>query len=74
MAIIKENITFVGDRKYLRIYSDAGRYVVCNGELYEQAFAPVDTDRVYTEGDIIETEEMRNDYLHAYKIIMGVEE
>ena len=74
MAIIKEKVTLTGDREILHIYSDDNRYVVYNGDIFEHAYAPADSDRVYTEGEIIETEEMRNDYLHAYKIMMGVEE
>lgn len=73
MAIIKEKIT-KGDREFEIAYSDANRYIVYNGDLFERCIAPADSDREYTEGEIIETEEMRNDYLHAYKIMMGVEE
>ena len=74
MAIIREKIALSDNREILHIYSDDNRYVVYNGDIFEHAYAPADSDRVYTEGEIIETEEMRNDYLHAYKIMMGVEE
>lgn len=74
MAIIKEKVMMVGDREFEIAYSDANRYLIYNGELYERYVAPADSEREFIEGDIIETDETRNDYQHAYKILMGVEE
>lgn len=74
MAIIREKITLSDNREILHIYSDDNRYVVYNGDIFEHAYAPADSDRIYTEGDVIETEETKNEYLNAYKILMGVKE
>lgn len=56
--IIQEHFT-VNGIDYIRTYSDAGRYVV-GGEpygAYDEACDPAEFGRVYTEGDLIPTEE-----------------
>lgn len=50
--IITENVT-IRDRDFIRTYSDEGRYVVRDGVSYSEAIDPIDTGRVYTEGDIM---------------------
>ena len=39
--------------EYDYTYSDAGRYVVRDGVSYDEAYDPLNSGRVYTEGDII---------------------
>ncbi len=51
--IITEIVT-IGDKSYKKTYSDAERYVVRDGISYSEAIDPIDTDREYTEGDVIE--------------------
>lgn len=53
--IIKETF-YVGDRQFNRIYSDSNRYVVRDGVSYEEACDPVELNREYTEGDLIQQE------------------
>ena len=50
--IITENVT-IRDRKFIRTYSDEGRYVVRDGVSYSEAIDPIGTGRVYTEGEIM---------------------
>ena len=77
MAIIQEHF-LVGERDFIRTYSDAGRYIV-GGEpygKYTEACDPADAGRTYTEGDLIPVDpdaEMA-DKAEAYDILMGVTE
>ena len=50
--IIKEEM-MINNRKFIRTYSDEGRYVVRDGVSYEDAVDPADKNREYTEGDYI---------------------
>lgn len=50
--IVTENFK-VGERDFIRTYSDAGRYVVRDGVEYEEACDPAEFGRQYTEGDLI---------------------
>lgn len=52
MAIVKTTVELNGF-EYDYTYSDAGRYVVRDGVSYDEAYDPVGSGRVYTEGDII---------------------
>ena len=76
MAIVVENI-FIDGTEFTRTYSDVGRFVVRNGEVYEEAIDPVNSGRVYTEGDLIpsdESEEPESELqakAEAYDIIIG---
>ena len=38
-------------------YSDSGRYIVRDGASYEEAYDPLNSGRVYTEGDPIVSDE-----------------
>lgn len=67
MAIITENIQ-VGNKKYIKTYSDEDRYVVRDGVSYTMAIDPINTGRIYTEGDIIEPEIVADEIL---SILMG---
>ena len=53
--IITENIT-IRNRNFIRTTSDENRYVVRDGVSYSEAIDPVDSGRVYTEGDIMPEE------------------
>ena len=76
MAIVVENI-FIDGTEFTRTYSDVGLFVVRNGEVYEEAIDPVNSGRVYTEGDLIpsdESEEPESELqakAEAYDIIIG---
>ena len=55
--IVQEHF-LVGERDFIRTYSDAGRYVV-GGEPYgeyEEACDPAEFGRTYTEGELIPTD------------------
>ena len=77
MAIVTETYELNG-RQFVRTWSDEGRYVV--GGIPEAEYAeandPADAHRVYTEGDIIPTDENAEqaDKAEAYDILMGVSE
>lgn len=51
--MIKTETFYIGEQEFVRTYSDANRYVVRDGEEYEEACDPVGTDRTYTEGDLL---------------------
>ena len=51
-----ENFT-IGEKQFIRTYSDTGRYVVRDGISYEEACDPVKFGRTYIEGDVIPTTE-----------------
>ena len=50
--IVTENFK-VGERNFIRTYSDAGRYVVRDGIAYDEACDPAEYGRTYTEGDLM---------------------
>ena len=72
--IITEKVT-IRNRDFIRTYSDEGRYVVRDGVSYSEAIDPLDSGRVYTEGeeipeevtDMTEVEEKAA----AYDILVG---
>lgn len=77
--IVTEIVTINGNN-FIRTYSDDNRYVVRDGVSYSEAVDPIDTNRTYTEGDIMET---YDDHMQevdpeieekalAFDIIMGV--
>lgn len=51
--MIATEIITIRDKMYWRTYSTENRYVVRDGEAYTEAIDPIDSHRVYTEGDII---------------------
>ena len=53
--IVTETIT-IGGGTFTRTYSDAGRFVVRDGVSYSEAIDPVNSGRIYTEGEIIDEE------------------
>ena len=62
----------VGERDFIRTWSDENRYVVREGIEYSEACDPAELGRIYTEGDIMDTPE--DDYATAGRILMGVTE
>ena len=73
--MIKTEQYTINGVSFVRTYSDSGRYVVRDGEEYEEACDPAEFGRTYVEGRIIPIEEPEYDeYAEAGKILMGVEQ
>lgn len=53
--IITEKVT-IRNRDFIRTYSDSNRYVVRDGVSYSEAIDPLDSGRVYTEGEVMPEE------------------
>ena len=67
----------INNREFVRTYSDENRCIIRDGVSYHEAMDPIDTNRTYVEGDIIESIEPTMDLetgqkAIAYDIIMGV--
>ena len=74
--IVTENFK-VGEREFIRTYSNSGRYVVRDGASYSEACDPAEFGRTYTEGDLLPSEERESEIqakAEAYDILMGVSE
>lgn len=71
--IITETVTIDG-RKFIKNYSDENRYVVRDGIAYSEAIDPIGTNRVYSEGAHIPTEEYSELKAQAYDVLTGVSE
>ncbi len=74
--IVTENFK-VGDRDFIRTYSDLWRYVVRDGVEYSEACDPAEFERQYTEGNLIPFREPIDNIeakAEAYDILMGVNE
>lgn len=75
--IITERVT-IRNRDFIRTYSDVGRYVVRDGVSYSEAIDPLDSGRVYTEGEIMPEEVTDLSEVEAkakaYDILVGEEE
>lgn len=69
--IVQEHF-IVGDRDFIRTYSDANRYVVRDGVEYSEACDPADLGRTYTEGEIMPVDE--GEAQEILDIILGVDE
>lgn len=52
MAIIQEEY-YINERKFIKTYSDEGRYVVREGISYSEACDPAEFGRTYEEGDLM---------------------
>lgn len=64
--MIKTEIVTINELQLIYTYSDEGRYVVRDGISYEEAYDPIDSNRTYIEGDVIEdVEAAEEDYLEA---------
>lgn len=72
--IVTENFK-VGERDFIRTYSNSGRYVVRDGASYSEACDPAEFGRQYTEGELIPDEERDMSTVEAkaeaYDILMG---
>ena len=53
--IITEKVA-IRNRDFIRTYSDSNRYVVRDGVSYSEAIDPLDSGRVYTEGEVMPEE------------------
>ena len=62
----------VGERDFIRTYSDANRYVVRDGVEYSEACDPAEFGRTYTEGDVMPVDE--SEAQEILNILMGVDE
>lgn len=65
----------IKDREFTYNYSDAGFYIERDGAMYEEAYDPIDSGRVYTETDtpIEHDEDEDAAYAEAGRILMGVD-
>ena len=71
--IVTENFK-VGERDFIRTYSNSRRYVVRDGASYSEACDPAEFGRTYTEGDLLPSEERESEIqakAEAYDILMG---
>ena len=66
--IVTENFK-IGERDFIRTYSDAGRYVVRDGVEYSEACDPAEFGRTYTEGELMPVVE--TDATEILDIILG---
>ena len=75
--IITEKVN-IRNRDFIRTYSDEGRYVVRDGVSYSEAIDPLDSGRVYTEGEVMPEEATDLSEVEAkakaYDILVGEEE
>lgn len=68
MSVIQTTATLNGTT-YDYTYSDSGRYIVRDGASYEEAYDPLNSGRVYTEGEPIVTDE--NEAASILAILLG---
>ncbi len=59
----------VGERDFIRTYSDANRFVVRDGVEYSEACDPAELGRTYTEGELMPVDEA--DAQEIIDIILG---
>lgn len=71
--IVQEHFDVSG-RDFIRTYSDAGRFVVRDGESYSEACDPAEFGRVYTEGELMPQEDIAAQAEEVLNILMGVRE
>ena len=75
--IITEKVT-IRNRDFIRTYSDSNRFVVRDGVSYSEAIDPLDSGRVYTEGEVMPEEVTDLSEVEAkakaYDILVGEEE
>ena len=64
----------LGDRQFVRTYSDANRYVVRDGVEYGEANDPAEFGRTYTEGNLMTDEEIESNAREILDIIFGGDE
>jgi len=75
--IVTENFK-VGERDFIRTYSNSGRFVVRDDVSYSEACDPAEFGRTYTEGELMPEEERDETIMankaEAYDILTGVSE
>lgn len=71
--MIVQETYMLGDRQFIRTYSDANRYVVRDGIEYGEANDPAEFNRQYTEGDLMPIEEIESNAREILDIIFGGE-
>ncbi len=71
--IVQEHFD-VNGRDFIRTTSDAGRYVVRDGESYSEACDPAELGRTYTEGELLPLEERQAQMEEVINILLGVTE
>lgn len=64
----------INEQTFDYTYSDAGFYIERDGTVYEEAYDPENSGRVYTETDtpIEPSEDEEQQYATAGRILMGV--
>ena len=69
--IVQEHF-LVGERDFIRTYSDSNRYVVRDGVEYSEACDPAEFGRTYIEGELMPVDDSTiADKAEAYDILMG---
>ena len=69
--MIVQETYMLGDRQFIRTYSDANRYVVRDGIEYGEANDPAEFNRQYTEGNLMADEEIESNAQEILDIIFG---
>lgn len=69
--MIVQETYMLGDRQFIRTYSDANRYVVRDGIEYGEANDPAEFNRQYTEGNLMTDEEIESNAQEILDIIFG---
>lgn len=72
--MIRTETYMLGEREFTRTYSDANRYVVRDGVEYSEANDPSEFGRVYTEGELMPSEDIAAQAEEVLNILMGVSE
>ena len=67
--MIIQEYFLVGERDFIRTYSDANRYVVRDGMEYSEACDPAELGRTYTEGDLMPVDD--SEAAEILNIILG---
>lgn len=66
--VVYETVTING-QQFEHVYSDAGKYLVRDGQQWDEVYNPLNTGRTYTEGEpIVESEATADEIL---EILLG---
>lgn len=71
--MIAKEIVKVGEKMFLHTWSDAGYMIIRDGIQYEEAYDPVDSERVYIETNIPVSSVWGREAEQALNILLGVE-
>lgn len=72
--MIRTETYMLGEREFTRTWSDENRYVVRDGVEYSEANDPSEFGRVYTEGELMPSENIAAQAEEVLNILMGVDE